>query len=121
MARPFKVDGVEIPTPTTYKVGIADLSSDATGRTLDGVMHKDVVAVKHTYDCTWYALSWAEAAHLLNLVNGKESLSFTHPDPLVPDVYQTGVFYVGDRSISAKDLTSDKNAWHDLTLSFIQI
>lgn len=121
MAKPFKIDGVEIPTPSTYKAGIEDLSSEATGRTLDGLMHKDVVAVKDTYECTWKSLSWAEAAHILNLVNGRTQVTLTYADPKVPNVFQTGAFYIGSRSITAYDLNDPKNAWQDLTLSFIQM
>lgn len=117
----FKINGVEIPAPDSYKVGIEDLSSEATGRTLDGLMHKDVVSVKDTYECVWKSLSWAEAAHILNLVNGKTQITLTYADPKVPDTFQTGAFYIGTRSITAHDLTDDNNAWQDLTLSFIEI
>lgn len=121
MAYPFQIDGVEIPTPDTYKVGIEDLSSDATGRTLDGFMHKDVVAVKDTYQCTWKSLSWSQAAHILNLVNGKTQITLRYADPKVPDRFQTGNFYIGSRSISAHNLNDKENAWQELQLSFIQI
>lgn len=121
MTRPFKINGVEIPTPDTYKAGIEDLSSEATGRTLDGLMHKDVVAVKDTYECTWNSLSWAQAAHILNLVNGKTQVSLTYADPKVPNTFITGTFYIGTRSISAHDLNDPQNAWQDLTMSFIEV
>ena len=67
----FKVDGTAIPTPSEYGFDIEDLSSEQSGRTLDGMMHKDVVAVKDYYTLTWKKLSWEDAAALLKLVNGK--------------------------------------------------
>ena len=82
---PFKIDGVSIPTPSSYKFNVEDLSSEATGRTLDGIMHKDVVAVKDYYECSWKKLSWTEAATLLNAIDGKQQVQFTHADPRVPN------------------------------------
>ena len=38
--KPFKIDGVAIPTPMEYAYDCEDLSSEETGRTLDGKMHK---------------------------------------------------------------------------------
>lgn len=119
--RPFKIDGVEIPTPSTYKAGIEDLSSEETGRTLDGVMHKDVVAVKDYYECTWAKLSWADAATLLNAIDNKEKFNFTHADPRKPNQWVTNEFYVGERSAVALDLTDAQRAWKSLTLKFIRI
>lgn len=119
MARPFKINGVEIPTPTTFEVGIEDLSSEATGRTLDGVMHKDVVAVKDSFNCTWRDLSWAESAHLIKLLDGKESFSFTYPDPRNAKRWLTGTFYAGARSLKARNL--EQGYWSDITVSIIQI
>ncbi len=119
--KPFKIDGVEIPTPTTYTFNVEDLSSENTGRTLDGVMHKDVVAVKDTYACTWKSLSWSQAAKLLNAIDGKTKFKFTHADPRKPNKWITGDYYVGKRSTVALNLKNPKNTWHDISLTFIQI
>lgn len=120
-ARPFKIDGVTIPTPSTYEAGIEDLSSEQTGRTLDGVMHKDVVAVKDYYSCTWKVLSWEDIATILNAINGKPSFELTYADPRVPNRFITNTFYVGERTTPAMNLTDPKKTWKDLTLKFIRI
>lgn len=119
--RPFKIDGVAIPTPSEYQPSIEDLSSEQTGRTLDGVMHKDVVAVKDTYTCKWKKLSWTDMAALLNAIDGKSSFNFTHADPRIPNTWVTYRFYVGERTMSAVNLSDMKNAWGDLSLKFIRI
>lgn len=122
--RPFKIDGVAIPTPTSYDFNIEDLSSDATGRTLDGVMHKDVVSVKDYYNCTWSQLSWDDAAILMNAINGKTQVAFTHADPRVPGKFITGQYYVGQRGGAALDLSSSKTSrrnWRNIKFQFIQI
>ena len=119
--RPFKINGVSIPTPTEYKFNIEDLSSEETGRTLDGIMHKDVVAVKDYYDCTWKRLSWEDAATLLNAINGQTMVTFTHADPRQPNGFVTGNYYVGQRGGAALDLSDTRRNWVDISFQFIQI
>lgn len=117
----FKIDGTAIPTPSEYGFDIEDLSSDNTGRTLDGVMHKDVVAVKDYYTCTWSRLSWADTAKLLNLVNGKTKVTLTYYDPRKPNVAQQNKFYIGKRSGKANNLRNAGNTWKEVTFQFIRI
>lgn len=117
---PIMIDGVEVPTPSTYTFDIEDLSSENTGRTLDGVMHKDVVAVKDYYTCEWKGLSWQEAADLLNLVDGKTSVRVTLIDPRMPNKTMTKYFYVGKRSGALKTLRHTTNMW-TVTFQFIGI
>ena len=119
--KPFKIDGVTVPTPTEYDFGFEDLSSEETGRTLDGVMHKDVVAVKDYYTCTWRKLSWTDAQQLLNLVNGKTQVRVTYASPLFPNQMKTATFYVGKRSGKANNLLNPSNTWKDVTFQFIKI
>lgn len=117
--KPFKIDGVTIPTPTEYKFSAEDLSSENTGRTLDGIMHKDVVAVKDTYDCVWKKLSFEDTQLLLNLTDGRTSVMFTHIDPRRSDSYVTSEFYIGARKCVAKNLSN--RSWNDITMTFIRI
>ena len=119
--RPFKIDGVEIPTPSSYKFGIEDLSSEETGRTLDGVMHKDVVDDKDYYDCTWAKLSWEDAATLLNALQGKPQFLFTHIDPRIPNQWITSTFYVGKRNGAALNILDTKRTWQDISMTFIEV
>lgn len=118
-ARPFKIDGVAIPTPSSYVFNEEDLSSEQTGRTLDGTMHKDVVAVKPYYDCKWVSLSWEDASTLLSAVRGKTQVTLTYADPITVGSFITGTFYIGKRSATAIDLTEGK--WGDISFQFIKI
>lgn len=119
--KPFKINGVAIPTPTTYNYNIEDLSSEETGRTLDGLMHKDIVAVKDRYDCTWKKLSWSDLATLLNAIDNKPKVQFTHADPRVPNQFVTGEFYVGQRNGAALNLKDTKHSWSDISFAFIRV
>lgn len=119
--KPFKIDGVTIPTPSEYDFGIEDLSSEETGRTLDGAMHKDVVDVKDYYTCTWDKLSWEDAAFLLRLVDGKTEVTVTYANPLFPDQMIEDLFYIGKRSGKAGNLRDPKSTWRKVTFQFIRI
>lgn len=118
---PFIVDGITLPTPDEYKPGIEDLSSDETGRTLDGTMHKDVVAVKDYYEFVWKSVSWETAAKILNAVDGKTSVQLTYADPRYPNRFLRNKFYVGKRACSANNLNDPVHTWKDLTLQFTRI
>ncbi|MBQ6679554.1 MAG: hypothetical protein IJM76_05975 [Lachnospiraceae bacterium] len=117
----FKVDGVTIPVPTTYEWSQEDLSSEETGRTLDGMMHKDVVAYKDVYRCTWSRLTWQETAVLLGAIKGKSKVLLQYADPLVPGAMNTGYFYVGKRQTAALDLSDPGRAWKDIAFAFTEV
>ena len=119
--QPFKIDGTAIPTPSEYGFDIEDLSSEKSGRTLDGIMHKDVVAVKDIYTCTWKKLGWVETAALLRLVDGKTKITLTYLDPRYPDELKVNKFYVGKRQGKANNLNNPTNTWKDVTFQFIRI
>ena len=118
---PFRVDGVVLPTPDEYKPAIEDLSSDATGRTLDGIMHKDVVGVKDYYEFVWKVVSWTDAATIFNAVDGKTEVTLTYADPRIPNRFLANRFYVGKRSCSALNLNDPVRTWKDVSLQFIRI
>ena len=119
--KPFQIDGVVIPTPSEYSYNEEDLSSEQTGRTLDGTMHKDVVATKQYYDCKWNKLSWTDAATLLSAVAGKTQVVLTYADPKTAGSFITGNFYIGQRSAKALNLRDENNTWGDISFQFIQI
>ena len=84
-------------------------------------MHKDVIAVKDYYTCTWKRLSWADTAMLLNLVNGKTKVTLTYVDPRYPDRVLVNRFYIGKRSGKANNLNNPGNTWKDISFQFIRI
>lgn len=120
MARPrYRINGVVIPTPTKLSFGIEDLSSDETGRSLDGVMHKDVVAVKDYYNAEWKTLSEADAQLLLQLTDGRESITFYFRDPR--GSWGSGTFYVGKREGEIRDLSDERRTFANVKMQFTRI
>ena len=45
------VDGVELPTPSTFEWGMIDVSASDSGRTQDAKMHKNRIAQKRQLNC----------------------------------------------------------------------
>lgn len=119
--RPFRIDGIPIPTPDEYEYGEDDLSSAETGRTLDGVMHKDVITMKDYYTLTWSELSWTDASVLLGAARGKTEIDFTHASPLHPGCFVTDRFYAGKRSAKAKNLMNVGAEWGDISFQIAKI
>lgn len=120
-SRFLKVDGIALPIPSTYKFDMEDLSSAATGRTLDGIMHKDVVSTKAYIECSWKKLSWEDAATVLNAIDGKPQFVLDYVDPRVPNQILRNDFYVGKRGGVALNIQDPEQAWEDISFTFIQI
>ncbi len=117
----FKINGVEIPFPSTFVPEIEDISSKDSGRIMNGDMHKNVIATKINLECSWDLLNWQECADLLNAVDGKDEMEVTYPDPRIPYAYTTKLFYVGGRKSPALSLREGKVRWKGTAFKFIQI
>ena len=75
----FKINGIEMSSPTGCTWQLSDLSSDESGRsTSDGSMSKDIIAQKRTLSFTWTMLSWAEASKLANFCKNKGAVDTSH-------------------------------------------
>lgn len=117
----FKIDGVIVPKPDNYQQVISDLSSEETGRTLDGVAHKDVIAIKCSVPLEWYYLEWSVAAKIARLVDGKQSISVEYMDIRNPYTMTRANIYVGDRECSTESFTTDGKVYWSLKFNEIDI
>ena len=96
----LKVDGVEMPCPSSFQWGLQDISASESGRTDDSLMHKNRVAQKRKISLGWNGLLWADTSKILKAVN-PEYIQVTYPD-MMSGKYETRTFYVGDRSAPVK-------------------
>lgn len=117
----FKIDGVTVPNPDNYSQVLSDLSSEEAGRTLDGTMHKDVIAVKNSIPLEWGYLEWNTAAKIANLVDGKESITVHYMDIRNPYEMTKKTIYVGDRECAVESYASDGKVYWSLKFSQIDI
>lgn len=63
------VDGVELPTPSSFEWGMIDVSASDSGRTQDGKMHKNRIAQKRQLKLSWNGTDKARTAKILQMVN----------------------------------------------------
>lgn len=96
----IKVDGAEMPCPSSFTWGLLDISAAESGRTDDITMHKNRVGQKRTIFLSWNGPTFERTSQILRAVN-PEYINVTYPDAL-EGKYVTKVFYVGDRSAPFK-------------------
>lgn len=87
-------NGVKMPTPSVLEVGIQDVDFD-TGRTADGMMHRNRVSVKRKIKVGWPASPPERVSQILSAV-WNDSVTVTYLDPQIGGM-ATGTFYAGDR------------------------
>ena len=126
----LKINGNDIADPQTLTWDMYDLDGEeGAGRTQDGLLHRDRVAVKRKLNCTWGPLEPAEMAVLLRAMKDV-FFELEYPDAYgnedVPieddDFYRTGEFYVGDRSTPLYVWNNEKGKflWEGLSANFIE-
>ncbi len=117
----FKIEGVTLPMPDEYSQSVEDLSSEDTGRTLDGKFHKDVIAVKSTVPFSWSRLEWSVAAALAKAVDGKSSLNVSYIDVRRPYENISKEIYVGKRDFKPVQFDDDGKVYWSVAFSEIEI
>lgn len=117
----FKVAGISVPIPNNYSQVITDLSSEETGRTLDGVMHKDVVAVKTSTPLEWSDMEWETASALALAIDGKESITCEYMDVRNPYQMTTRTIYIGERNFEPSDFSTDEKVYWNVSFNEIEV
>lgn len=112
----FKIDGVAIPTPSGYTVGIMDLSK--AERNAAGTMMIDRIATKRKLEFSWKYLSKEDLGKLFRAVS-PVLFQVEYIDP-VDDTLKTGYFYAGDRKAGALDYTNGTIRYKDITFNIIE-
>ena len=128
ITRRFKWNGREVRFPTTFTWSFQDVSSSDSGRSLSGLMNKEIVATKRKLVCSWKMISDAEAAAILSAIKSQ-----TYGDLEYPDVFEgadiTKRFYTGDPTATMKSVvvttnqfggTSKEEFVWDLSFDFIE-
>ena len=116
---PITVNGTAIPSPDMpFKWSLNDISSEDSGRDLNGRMDKDEVAKKVTLDCAWSHRTAADSSALLNAVKRQTFVEVNDPDPMAGS-YVTKTFYTGDVSCEMDVSDGDEIIW-STKLTFIE-
>lgn len=117
MDKIIKVNGVTLPAPTKYDVGIMDIIK-ATRNTL-GDMTIEVIATKRKIELDLSMLNSFEVSQVLKLVSAPP-FSVEYRDPQ-DNSMRTGMFYSGDRKSSGLNFTNGKMEWKSLTFNIIEM
>lgn len=112
----IKIDGVELPTPSDYLVGIQDISK--AERNARGTMIIERIATKRKIELCWKYLSKEQLSQVLGLVS---PVFFTveYIDPQ-ENRKKSGTFYCGDRSVGALDYIKGNIRWKDIKFNIVE-
>ncbi len=93
-AFPFQVNGSDCPTPSKFDYSLQDLSAANSGRTQDGLMHKNKVAQKVKIKLQWNGVGSDAVAQILQMFD-EEYFNVTYHDSKSNSTV-TKTFYRGD-------------------------
>lgn len=117
----LQINNFDVADPMTLTWDLYDLDSEeGAGRSQDGLMHRDRVAVKRKLNCTWPPMEPYEMSVLLKQM---DDTFFTVRYPDAHDgTYREGTFYVGDRSTPLYVWNNEKQKymWEGLSANFIE-
>lgn len=112
----ISVNGVELPAPSEYDVGIMDLSK--AERNARGTMIIERIATKRKIEIGWSYLKGSDYSKILNLVNPVWfTVRFFDPKD---NGMRSGTFYVGDRQAPMIKFKNGKAEWENIKMSFIE-
>lgn len=92
----LKVGGTTLPCPSKFDWSIQDVSAGESGRTDDGVMHKNRVTRKRKIALSWAAKNPTVTSQILKAF-APEYISVYYWDA-EDNQYETRRFYTGDKS-----------------------
>lgn len=105
----LRVNGSVIASPSSFAVTTLDLDDEGTTvRTMDGMLHRDRIAVKRQIEMAWGVLTRQQVSDVLQSMSGT-FFEFTYPDPM-EGAYITKTFYVGNRPTPAA-VSKDGEIW----------
>lgn len=110
------VNGVPLPSPSEYSVGVMDLSK--AERNANGLILIERIATKRKIECQWAFLT-ADQLQLLLTTVSPVFFSVTYPDPQT-GATRTGTFYVGDRTAGMLDYFDNVPRYKDTAMNFIE-
>jgi hypothetical protein len=116
-----KINGVDLPKyPSEFSVAISDLDDGATsGRTMDGTMHRDRIAIKQKLSLSFNVLLNDEVAILLQMISDI-FFDVTYPNPYTGGE-TTIECYVGDRTAPVAFYNkAGVLVWRDIAFNLIE-
>lgn len=119
MSNYLEVNGKKVKTPSKFDPVLQDISSSESGRTLDGIMHKDRVTQKWKISIAWNNPTPQETSDILTTFDDVEfDVTFNNPKTNTRD---TRRFYAGDRSAPVKQWFVDGERYSQVSFDIIEV
>ena len=112
----ISVNGVELPTPSDYQVGIMDISK--AERNANGTMIIERIATKRKIELAWSFLTKTQLSRILNLVDGV-FFSVMYIDPQTGGE-KVGTFYCGDRNCGMFSFRDGVPQYKDVKFNLVE-
>ena len=112
----IKINGVDIPTPSSYSIGVQDLSN--AERNANGTMIIERIATKIKIELAWSFLTKEQTSLILNTVSDV-FFRVEYIDPVIGG-YKSGTFYCGDRSIGLIDFKNGLPRYKDIKFNLVE-
>lgn len=114
----IRVDGVDMPNPSSMKWSLQDVSIGDSGRDDKGYMYKGRVTQKVKIELSWSAVKPSVASTILSAFN-PEYINVRYFDPKA-NAYQIKNFYVGDRSAPTKIWAVGQKIYETVSFDIIE-
>ncbi len=112
----IKIDGVKIPNPSTYQIGIMDLSKAERNARGDIIIER--IATKRKIELFWRYLEKEKLSDLLTRVSPVFfEVKYINPQT---DNIETGTFYCGDRVAQSIDYKNGVMRYKDIKFNLIE-
>lgn len=112
----IKINGISLPTPTDFQVGVFDISR--AERNANGTMIIERVNVKRKLFLTYSYVTESDASLILKYV-APTFYNVTYLDPQ-DRAMKSGSFYCGDRNIGMIDYIDGNPRYKDLSFNLIE-
>lgn len=113
----LEIGGVAVKTPSSFSVGINDISAPDSGRDLNGLMHKGKIGEKRTISLSWSNLTFSEMNTIVNAFQANEYFTVKYYDPTSASQL-TKTFYLGDRTAPMYNYAL--GLWESLSFNIIE-
>lgn len=115
----LKVDGTDIPDPTSIVISRNKIWSQNTGRTKSGKYAGDLIALKWRIDATWNNISENKAQEIMNAFEpAYVNVRFRNPKT---KANATAKFYGGDETLNVYNYDIDEAVYESVSLSIVEV
>lgn len=116
MSTLYSISGSAMPTPSTFDVGIMDISK--AERNASGYLIIERIATKRKLSVNYAYLSSTQLSTVLQAISGT-SFSVNYLDPQVGG-FRTAEFYTGDRSVGMISFVGGAPVYKDVKFDLIE-